>query len=153
MIKKITLILLTLMFTSLIVVGAVNLKNKEVKAKDDTMEIINSINEEPIIRSDIICDEHFCYQRIQKGEYSIGSIKTIRYECEEWEYRSDDEIQEMKECVKYKERTESEIMDNLLLEQQYKLEEKAKKIKEKQAENNNKKVITDSGEITLSQLA
>ena len=123
--------------------------NKDVTVNENTSIVINNINNEPVERGDIICNERTCTQYMWKGDYNLGYETIDRYKCEIYEKQTDDDGLIFEICISEKLLKDDKIVEELTKRQEKKLEEVAKVITKRQ-EQELKIIIIDNGEIILS---
>ena len=131
---------------------------KNISIDSETNNIIDSINNETVMRGNITCGETKCNQKMWKGDYNLGEVSVERYRCNEYseseiclEYNKQGECKLFEEqeivCIDIKEIKDSKIIEEISKQQEKKLEEIAKAIT-KRAE---KETITieDHGQIVI----
>jgi len=137
--------------TSLVIAGITFGINKEIPLKDTSKDKINAINEDPIERNNITCDNlqgeldgsEVCRQKMWKGNYKLGEVKVSAVECDEYNKTSG-------ECILYVAFSDAIIKDKITEQQKNKLEDIVR-IRLSPEVETEKKVIEDAGTITLSK--
>lgn len=155
--RKILFSLLGLLLLVGIVTSATLGINKTITVTENTSITFEELNDAPILKGDIICDERTCTQYMWKGDYNLGYETVDRYKCDEWENQTviyDDFNQTEEGCISEKLLKSDKIIEELTKRQAKKLEEIAKVITKRNEERikaeTDKIEINDSGEIILT---
>ena len=151
--RKIIIMLSILCLTSLVIAGVGISINKELSIEEVYKDKIYIINEEPIQRNNIICDNlngiltgsETCKQKMWKGKYKLGEVKISATKCNEFNETSN-------ECVSYIALSDAVIKERISKAQERSLEYSAKIMIQREG-NPEKKIIEDAGEITLIKKA